>query len=167
MTPMAETGRAMGTGNSMSLGHTGEVSDVTGTDVRSGNRLVPAAGETILVVDDEDALREFVTQVLESRGSCVLSAESAAHALQKCSQSERPIDLLLTDIIMPGGMSGAELAERLQTQQPGLKVIYASGFSPGMGPKELAVLNRPNFLPKPYGMHKLLETVSASLAQAG
>jgi two-component system cell cycle sensor histidine kinase/response regulator CckA len=123
--------------------------------------------ETILVVDDEEGILAFVTEVLESRGYDVLSAHSGAAALRKCSEREVPVDLLLTDVIMPGGMSGAELAERLQTRQPGLKVIYTSGYTPGMGHKELAVLNRPNFMPKPYGMERLLETVRTSLDQTG
>ncbi|HTA30326.1 MAG TPA: response regulator, partial [Candidatus Cybelea sp.] len=87
--------------------------------------------ETILVAEDEDALREMVVQVLKIQGYSVLEAVSGVHALEIWEQSNRPVDLLLTDMVMPGGVMGSDLAERLSGQCPSMKVIYTSGYSPG------------------------------------
>jgi two-component system, cell cycle sensor histidine kinase and response regulator CckA len=123
--------------------------DVT---LRQGN-------ETILVAEDEDALREMVVKILEIQGYSVLEASSGHHALEVCDQASRPIDLLLTDMIMPGSIMGGELAERLKAQSPGIKVIYTSGYSPGMAGKDISLLEGHNFLPKPYSIGKLAQLV--------
>ena len=81
---------------------------VVDTTLRSGR-------ETILVAEDEDALREMVVQVLKIQGYDVLEAASGAHALEVWERADRPVDLLLTDMVMPGGVMGSELAERLST----------------------------------------------------
>ena len=73
------------------------------------------------------------------------------------------IDLLLTDMVMPGGLTGRQVSERLLAEDPALKVIYSSGYSPGMAGKDLALLQNKNFLPKPYCPSKLLETLRKSL----
>ena len=78
-------------------------------------------------------------------------------------QSNRPIDLLLTDMVMPGGMMGDELAERLLNKSPRLKVIYTSGYRPGVEGTNVSPLKGRNFLPKPYDFHTLLKAVRASL----
>ena len=119
--------------------------------------------ETILVVEDEPALRELVTEILTVYGYHVISAHSGAHALQVWEQRRHPIHLLLTDMVMPGGVSGRELAERLQAKDSELKVIYTSGYSPGMAGKDLALLEGFNFLPKPYPPTRLAEVVRECL----
>jgi DNA-binding NtrC family response regulator len=76
----------------------------------------------------------------------------------ECWEEHRgKIHLLLTDMIMPGGLTGRELSERLLMRNPALKVIYSSGYSPGMAGKALTVLRGKNFLPKPYCADKLLK----------
>ena len=122
------------------------------TDLRSGR-------ETVLVAEDEDALREMVVSVLRIQGYTVLEAASGRQALEVWERADRPIDLLLTDIVMPGGMMGSELAESLMNQSPNLKVIYTSGYSPGMAGRDASVLKRRNFLPKPYSIGKLAQFV--------
>jgi CheY-like chemotaxis protein len=122
------------------------------TGLRSGR-------ETILVAEDEDALREMVVQVLKIQGYTVLEAASGCHALEVWEQANRPVDLLLTDMVMPGGIMGSELAERLSSQSPRLKVIYTSGYSPGMAGKDASLLEGRNFLPKPYSIGKLAQFV--------
>jgi len=119
--------------------------------------------ETILVAEDEDALREMVVQVLTIQGYHVLEATSGVHALEVWEQANRPVDLLLTDIVMPGGVMGSELAERLMHQFPKLKVIYMSGYSPGMAGKETALLEGRNFLSKPYSIGQLASAVRQCL----
>jgi CheY-like chemotaxis protein len=119
--------------------------------------------ETILVAEDEDTLREMVVQVLRIQGYTVLEAASGRHALEVCERANRPIDLLLTDMVMPGGIMGSELAERLSSQCPKLKVIYTSGYSPGMAGKDASVLQDRNFLPKPYSIGKLAQFIRECL----
>jgi len=119
--------------------------------------------ETILVAEDEDALREMVAQVLRIQGYTVLEAASGPHALDLWQKSGRAVDLLLTDMVMPGGFMGRELAERLLAQSPGLKVIYTSGYSPGLAGKDISLLEDRNFLPKPYSIRKLAQFVRECL----
>jgi CheY-like chemotaxis protein len=119
--------------------------------------------ETILVAEDEDALREMVVQILKIQGYTVLEAASGRDALEVWEQADRPVDLLLTDMVMPGGIMGRELAERLLSQSPQLKVIYTSGYSPGMAGRDTSLLEARNFLPKPYSIGKLAQFVRQCL----
>jgi len=92
-------------------------------------RAVPTrvTGETVLLVEDEDAVRNACRRILEHAGYRVLEATSGPQAIAELS--EEPIHLLLTDVIMPGGLSGRDLAERLQANQPDLRVLFMSGYS--------------------------------------
>ncbi len=119
--------------------------------------------ETVLVAEDEDALREMVAQILRIQGYTVLVAASGREALDVWEQAGRPVDLLLTDMVMPGGIMGSELAERLLGQCPSLKVIYTSGYSPGMAGRDISLLEGGNFLPKPYSVGKLAQFVRQCL----
>lgn len=119
--------------------------------------------ETVLVAEDEDDLREMVVQVLKIQGYTVLEATSGHHALEVWEQANHPVDLLITDIVMPGGIMGSELAERLLGRSPRLKIIYTSGYSPGMAGKDASLLEDRNFLPKPYSISKLAQFVRACL----
>lgn len=86
-----------------------------------------ATGETVLLVEDEDAVRKACQRILERAGFQVVVASDGSQALAEVA--DRPIDLLLTDVIMPGGMSGRDLAERLQAARPGLPVLFMSGYT--------------------------------------
>jgi CheY-like chemotaxis protein len=119
--------------------------------------------ETVLVAEDEDALREMVVNVLRIQGYTVLEAASGAQALELWERANRPIDLLLTDMVMPGGIMGGELAECLLNQAPQLKIIYTSGYSPGMAGTDVALLRGRNFLAKPYSIEKLTQFVRECL----
>jgi CheY-like chemotaxis protein len=122
--------------------------------------------ETVLVVEDEPALRRLVVEILEWHGYRVFSAESGLLALEVWREERENIDLLVTDMVMPG-MMGPELAERLQQESPKLRVIYTSGYSPGIAGKDLALLESSNFLPKPYPPSKLLQLVRECLDARG
>jgi len=124
---------------------------------------VQGGTETILVVEDEGALRELVTEILSLYGYEIVCASSGVEALRVWETHHDDIDLLLTDMMMPEGVSGRELAERLQKQEHGLKVLYTSGYSPGMAGKDLALLEGFNFLPKPYPPTRLAEVVRECL----
>lgn len=84
--------------------------------------------ETILVVEDEDQVRSLVRQVLQASGYTVLEAHRGDAALSISNSYDGPIDLLVTDVVMPG-MSGREVAQRLETLRPGLPVLYISGYT--------------------------------------
>jgi signal transduction histidine kinase/CheY-like chemotaxis protein len=119
--------------------------------------------ETILVVEDEPALRELVVNILELCGYRIYQAGTGPQALKVWEEHKAEIDLLLTDMVMPEGMSGGQLAERLKAEDPGLKVIYTSGYSPGMAGKDIALLEGFNFLPKPYPPRRLAHLVRECL----
>ncbi|MBI5385301.1 MAG: response regulator [Verrucomicrobia bacterium] len=133
--------------------------------VASKSALPPSQNnsERLLVVEDEPALRELVVEILQLHGYDVLSAESGLRALEVWEQHKDRIDLLVTDMVMPGGIMGRELASRLQRESPELKVIYTSGYSPGMAGRDLALLESGNFLPKPYPPTRLLQLVRECL----
>lgn len=119
--------------------------------------------ETILVVEDEPDLLELVVAVLEGRGYNVVGAASGKQALEQWSQKSRNIDLLLTDMTMPDGMTGSQLAERLRNDSPNLRVIYTSGHTAGIPGTKYADIDEREFLAKPYRPTKLLEFVRTRL----
>jgi CheY-like chemotaxis protein len=127
-------------------------------------RLPAARGtETLLVVEDESSLRELVVRILELSGYHIYQAQNGVEALQVWGQHKAEIDLLLTDMVMPGGISGRQLAEHLQKDAPSLKVIYTSGYSPGMAGNDIALLEGFNFLAKPYPPSRLAQVVRECL----
>ncbi len=111
------------------------------------------AAATILVADDESALRHAVVELLRASGYTVFEADNALEALE-LAEKHPGIDILLTDIVMPG-FRGPELARRISAVQPGISVIYMSGYAEGFQENELP----PNamFLQKPFRFSKLLE----------
>jgi DNA-binding NtrC family response regulator len=119
--------------------------------------------ETVLVAEDEDVLRQLVVQVLQLQGYTVLEAATGRDALEVWEQASRPIDLLLTDMVMPGGIMGSDLAENLTSRSPHLKVIYTSGYSPGMAGRDASLLEGRNFLAKPFSIGKLTQFVRECL----
>jgi two-component system, NtrC family, sensor kinase len=123
----------------------------------------PAGRETILVVDDEPDLRDLVGQVLESGGYKVLSAGSGVEALEQWAKRQGDVHLLLTDIVMPHGLTGRKLAEQLQSEDPRLRVIYTSGYTAGTPGTELANVDERSFLAKPYRPSMLLKLVRECL----
>jgi signal transduction histidine kinase/CheY-like chemotaxis protein len=126
--------------------------------------LPPAGGdETLLIVEDEPSLRELVARILQLCGYRIHQAGNGVEALKVWEQHKDEIDLLLTDMVMPEGISGRQLAERLQKDDPALKVIYTSGYSPGMAGKDIALLEGFNFLAKPYPPSRLAQVVRECL----
>jgi CheY-like chemotaxis protein len=117
----------------------------------------------ILVVEDEPSLRLLVRKVLERSGFEVLEAASGAEALALWDHDKPQVDLLLTDMVMPDGMSGRQLAERLKADNPELKVLFSSGYSTELLGKDLALREGTNFLQKPYPPARLLQTVHNAL----
>ncbi len=110
----------------------------------------PSRGETVLLVEDDTAVRHMVERLLGTLGYRVLVAENgeAALALQQ-AEGERPIDLLLTDVIMPG-MNGREVAARIKAARPSLKVIFTSGYAEEAIAQDGILDPGITFLPKPF-----------------
>jgi len=121
------------------------------------------AAETILVAEDEPSLRDIVSDVLTLQGYRVLAAGSGPEALEIWEREQSAIDLLLTDMVMPGGMMGTDLAAELQRTNPTLKVIYTTGYSPGSTGLQNVLNQGVEFLPKPYAPSKLVEAVRRCL----
>ena len=120
---------------------------------------VTGGTETILVVEDEPFLREMTREILESFGYRTLEAGSGKEALAVWSQHADEIDLVLTDMMMPEGVSGADLAEKLLAQKPGLKIIFTSGYTANeVSPKLLAKVHA-QFLQKPYNHAELAKII--------
>ena len=118
--------------------------------------------ETILLVEDEQAVRPLVATALRSYGYNVLEAANAAEALQVVEQQESPIDLLLTDVVMPG-MNGRELAECLIAEQPSLHILYTSGYPADTIIRHGITHANTAFLEKPYLPHELVERIRVVL----
>ena len=107
------------------------------------------AKETVLLAEDENALLELMQYVLGQYNYNILTATCAAEALQVWDANQGRVDLLLTDVVMPGGMSGRELAAELKKRKPDLKVILTSGFNAAMMARDPGTGDT-TFLPKPY-----------------
>lgn len=125
----------------------------------SVDQQMPRGNETVLVVEDEPAVRLLVANLLQRCGYTVLTAATGVAALEVWKEHQDKIQLLLTDMIMPGGMTGRELAERLRAERQSLKVIYTSGYSVDILEKAPALVDGFNFLQKPYQSAKLAQTV--------
>ena len=117
--------------------------------------------QTILIAEDEVSVRSLIARILESRDYLVLQARHGGEALTLGEGHPGPIDLLITDIKMPV-MDGKNLAERLHSRRPGLKVLYISGFPDGKYPGE-SNGDGGDFLPKPFLPDVLLSRVSSLL----
>ncbi len=115
---------------------------------------VTGGKEKILVVEDQVELRELVREVLVAYNYDVSLAASGPEALRIWHNAGGRFDLMVTDMIMPGGMTGRELGEQLQNHVPGLKIIYTSGYSAELIGKDLG-RDATMFLAKPYRPHQL------------
>ena len=132
---------------------------------RGANLPERAAGgdETILLVEDDLALRELVRDVLRKRGYTVLEAASGVQALRLWRTERDRIDLLLTDMMLPEGISGGELAQNVLAEKPAVKVIYSSGYSLDSLGSDSILLEESNYLQKPYDPDTLARAVRSRL----
>jgi CheY-like chemotaxis protein len=125
----------------------------------SGEALSEAAGgsEVLLLVEDEDAVRKLARLMLEKVGYTVIEARHGKEGLSVCENRETPIDLLVTDVLMPG-IGGRELAERAALLRPGLKILFMSGHTDD-AVLNLGILHGLPFLQKPFTMVQLVKKV--------
>jgi CheY-like chemotaxis protein len=125
-------------------------------------RAAQRQSSSVLVAEDQPEVRRLVTQVLSSAGYHVLEAVSAEDALERCRERDCAIDLLLTDIVMPG-MSGTELYMAARVNCPGLRVVYMSGYSSAALKKRGNVDRSGPMLAKPFTPDALLDVVAGAL----
>jgi CheY-like chemotaxis protein len=126
-------------------------------------QMADARGEVILVVDDDAAVRTTVVLQLKSLGYGVQEADGAPAALQILAGAER-IDLLFTDVVMPGGMNGKELAIEARRQRPDLAVLFTSGFPGTAQDGGVAFAADDVLLSKPYRKQELARVLRTMLA---
>ena len=136
----------------------------------SGNWPAPSAPsqmrggtETILLVEDDAFLRASVCHALIQLGYHVIEAASGAEALQAWNEHRHKIQLLLADLVMPGGITGKDLAAKFCQQKPALKIIYTSGYSGELVDGDFSLEEDVNFLTKPFQISRLADIVRKKL----
>jgi two-component system cell cycle sensor histidine kinase/response regulator CckA len=126
----------------------------------------PAADLTgrgaILLVEDEEAVRAFASRALSSRGYTVLEAESGAEALRVAEEAGEPIDLIVSDVIMPE-MDGPTMLSELRRRGFDAKIVFVSGYADDAFARSLPEGQEFTFLPKPFTLKQLIETVKGSM----
>jgi CheY-like chemotaxis protein len=122
----------------------------------------PNGFETILLAEDEDAVRDLIHEILETRGYKVLSTHGPDEALRVCDAYEGTIHLAITDVVMPG-MNGWSLSELIRSKRPQTKILYMSGYTDGIIIGDGAVDVRDTFLQKPVTVDVLCSKVRAVL----
>jgi CheY-like chemotaxis protein len=123
-----------------------------------------AGTETLLLVEDNDAIREISARALRRRGYTVYEARNAEEAIDWAAKAERRADMLITDVIMPG-LSGPNLAARLMQQNPKLRVLYMSGYTDDATEVHGTFWGGVPLLQKPFTPSQLAERVRMALDQ--
>jgi PAS domain S-box-containing protein len=118
-------------------------------------------GETVLVVEDDEAVRQYACGVLDDLGYRVIEAETGDAGLI-AAESNPEIDIVLTDIVMPGLLDGVAMAREIQKRRPALKILFTSGYSETQ-PQEGGLVSSANFLKKPYRPVDLAEKLRSLL----
>jgi PAS domain S-box-containing protein len=125
--------------------------------------LLRGGNETILVVEDERDLREIITRTLNRHGYRVFQAVDANSALQIWAEYKNEINLVFTDVIMPGGLNGREMAERIWNEKPATKIIFSTGYGAEALGKDFKLDANLNFLQKPYQPAALARIIRSCL----
>jgi CheY-like chemotaxis protein len=118
--------------------------------------------ETVLLVEDEERVRIATRRILEKRGYRVLEASSGPHALSLVAQHPAQIHLMVTDVVMPE-MTGPELAAKLASERPAMKVVFVSGYANNAGVRQAAASSGSAYVQKPFAPDALLRTVREML----
>jgi len=138
--------------------------EVAPREIRQAVASLPRGTETVLLVEDEEGVRELAKEYLESCGYKVLVAQNGQAAIDLVSKHSGPIDLIMTDIVMPG-LSGSDLAKKVQSLRPDIRVVYMSGYTDQAIIHHGILSSDVLLLQKPFTMstlaHKLREALSA------
>jgi len=140
-----------------------EGANITATESAKGWREDHGSGEAVLIVEDEAIVREAARLALERGGYLVFEAGDGPEALSAWERCPVRIALLVTDMVMPHGVSGGALARVLQARDPSLRVLYTSGYSSEVVREDAHLIHGLNFLRKPYDPHALLKAVKSCL----
>jgi CheY-like chemotaxis protein len=132
--------------------------------IQRSTSAIPGGHETILCIEDDAAVREFVVQQLQRLGYRTITATNATEALAEVRRGV-PIDLVFTDIIMPGGMDGWKLAELIRQMRPDMKVLYTSGYS-DVSPERMRSAPDALLLKKPYRFSALAQMMRRALGDS-
>ena len=124
---------------------------------------MPTGTETILIAEDETPVRNFASKLLQRLGYEVLLAENGVAALAVWELHRGKISLVLTDIVMPEGMKGYDLAARLRAAKPDIKIIFTSGYASDTDPRRSTLIEGLNFIRKPFTAGALAEIIRSSL----
>ena len=119
---------------------------------------------TILIVEDETALRELVRQYLQMRNFSVLTATNGQEAIEVFRQHAKKVQLVISDLVMPG-MNGFECMERILAVEPNVRFLFISGFPEQIVERHRASFERCEFLPKPFRLDQLLDKVGHLLSR--
>jgi len=125
--------------------------------------VAPPTLPTILVVEDEESIRTIVRLALETKGYRLLTAADGAEGIQLAQQHQGPIDLVITDVLLPG-MSGSNLVRVLLVDRPALHVLYISGYLGTESELAAGRTGKMTFLPKPFTPRQLVAAVAAVFA---
>jgi len=120
-------------------------------------------GGTILLVEDSDVVRDVIANLLESGGLTVLQASGGEEALALSRRGDAPIDLLLTDIVMPE-MSGVELADRLERERPDVRILFMTGYAEEAVMNEGILGRHREFIGKPFTREQITTRVRKILS---
>jgi CheY-like chemotaxis protein len=138
------------------------LSESSGSDGSPDRR---SGGETVLVVEDEQAVRDLTVRILQQLGYTILAASGGAEALEICQTHAGHIDLLLTDVVMPN-MSGRQLADHIQASRPRTKVLFLSGYTENTVVHHGVLDAGVDFLPKPFSRENLSKKLREVLSRA-
>jgi CheY-like chemotaxis protein len=122
------------------------------------------AGETVLIVDDEPTVRMLVADVLEGLGYAAIEAADGLSGL-KVLQSDVHIDLLITDVGLPGGVNGRQMADAARLRRPDLRVLFITGYAEGAAIGEGALGRGMHLLTKPFSMQSLADQIKSIIAR--
>ena len=152
-----------GQGTTFKIYIPGVAEEEAGTEEIEEARVAYGSGR-VLLVEDEEMVREIAKEILEEIGYTVLVADTPQAALSLCENQDTRIDLLLTDVVMPG-MSGVELKKKIEAIRPGIKVLFMSGYTSNVIAKRGVLEKGVHFIQKPFRMKDLALKVREAIGE--
>jgi CheY-like chemotaxis protein len=131
-------------------------------EVAQEMEIIPRGSERILIVEDDETVREIPVSYLRQQGYDIVEAENGEEAV-RCLQENGPFHLLFTDIVLPGGMNGVEIAKEAKRLLPDIKILYTTGYADTAVIENHLLNNDNTFIRKPYEFKDLVEIVRSLL----